>query len=608
MRITNSNVIELPRRSSQQAVSHEPEWMDEVDWQEMPVDYNRTIRLLVADDDDVDREKVQRLLSKLPLQFKIVCAASGQDALNLLRQQTYDCVLLDYRLGDMDGIDVMEQLPAQLARNLPVIMVTGFGDEQTAVRALRMGVYDYLPKGSLTPETLGAAIESVMRRVMLQKELAVAQQRLRRQSLFDELTGLPNRYLFFDRLEHEIANAERDGKPFAVLVMDLDLFKQVNDTLGHEAGDTVLSAVGKRFAAMARKSDTIARIGGDEFAAVLHGTDSQDGACQFAHKLVDVISEPIVINDSIIHVGISIGIVLYPHHGTDSRSLYTLADEAMYDAKQNSRHYTVYAPSERGHGENTAITQRLPHAIRDRELLLEYQPKLDLRSGRVTSAEALLRWHSSEMGRIMPDHFIPAAERCGLVKPLTRESIRLAAVQLQRWRQQGIDLPLAVNLSGRMLDDLSLPDFILETLQEHDLQPADLLIEITETSLASSQCRSTEVIAALTDAGLRLSIDDFGSGFTSFRSIRDIHISEIKIDRLFIRELELNAKDESIVRSIALLAQSLGVPVVAEGVEQESMLEQLLALGCTHAQGYCVARPMAEDNFTAWYRQQPAAS
>lgn len=563
----------------------------------------KVIRLLLADDDDVDRERVHRLLARSRVSCEIIEAHSGTQALEMMRSEAPDCLLLDYHLGDMTGIDVLQQM-ARDHVTTPVIMITGVGDEELVVTAMRLGVYDYLPKKLLNKDMLSDAIEASLEQAALQQRLINMQNKLERMSLYDDLTGLPNRVLFFDRLDQAILNADRDGSRFALLVMDLNLFKEVNDHLGHAMGDKVLEEIGERFRSVARKSDTIARLGGDEFICILHGVESASCAVAFAEKVIEMINKPLPLEEHVVQVGISIGICLYPVHGTDASVLLSNADHAMYQAKQSFRNYVVYEADAKQRKEAIHVGGQLNTALDRDELYMVYQPKINLSTHEIIGVEALVRWHSRELGMVYPSQFIPFAERSALIKQLTFAIVDMVLDQLVAWRRQNqLQVPVSVNISARLLDDPDLPAIILDKLHERHLQAADLILEITETALASSNELAKQVVAEFAAAGVGISIDDFGSGFTSFKYIRDIDIGEIKIDRLFIKDLLEKDRDVSIVRSIALLSESMAVRLVAEGIESRQSQALLTRLGCMYGQGYHIAQPMRADALMAWLQR-----
>lgn len=562
------------------------------------------IRVMLVDDDDVDREKLCRLLAQSGLACEIVLATTGTEALERVREGRLDCALLDYQLGDTSGTELARLIKSQSSRPFPIIMITGLGDERVAVEAMREGVYDYLPKGQLKPQQVAKAIEGSLRWAELEGELAQTQERLTRLSMFDGLSGLPNRNLFFDRLEQALRSGARSGQPFALLMMDLNLFKEVNDRFGHDAGDKLLAEFGKRLLQLSRKSDTYARIGGDEFAALLVGTYSVPGAIAVADRIGRAMREPMILDGQLVTLGVSIGISLFPTHGTDARVLLAGADEAMYRAKRGNRGYDVFTP--RTCERDTSaflVASHLHEALERHELFLHYQPKVNLGTGDLVGVEALVRWQSPRLGRVGPGEFIPAAERSSLINPMTYHILEMALDQCRRWLDAGNTIPISVNLSARVLDDETLSRRVREFLAARDLSPQMLTLELTETALMTSPNRAKEALRALRNDGVGISIDDFGTGYTSFKYLRDFEISEIKIDKLFISNLERDRRDASIVQSIAALSRGLNIDLVAEGIESRDSCKLLRRLGCDFGQGYGIGHPMPAEHLVDWRRR-----
>lgn len=563
------------------------------------------IRVLLVDDDDVDREKLRRLLGQSGLPCEIWEVSSGNEALEWLREGRVDCALVDYRLGDISGTELARRIKRESRRPFPLIMVTGLGDERIAVEAMREGVYDYLPKVQLRPQQISKAIEGSLRWAELEGELAQTQERLTRLSMFDELSGLPNRNLFFDRLEQALRSGVRSGPPFALLMMDLDLFKEVNDRLGHDAGDKLLAEFGKRLLQLSRKADTYARIGGDEFAALLLGTYSIPGAIAVAERIGRAMQEPVVIDGQLVTLGVSIGISLFPVHGRDARTLLAGADEAMYRAKRGNRGYDVFTPrSCEKDASEFLITSHLDEALEQDELFLHFQPKVHLGTGDLVGVEALVRWQSPRLGLVGPSEFIPAAERSSLIRPMTYRVLEMALDQCRRWLDEGRSVPVAVNLSARVLEDERLSERVGEALKVRDLTPQMLTLELTETALMASASRAKEALRTLRSEGVGISIDDFGTGYTSFKYLRDFEISEIKIDKLFVSNLEGGRRDASIVQSIAALSHGLEIDLVAEGIESRDSCALLHRLGCDFGQGYGIGHPMPAEHLADWCRRR----
>jgi diguanylate cyclase (GGDEF)-like protein len=413
----------------------------------------------------------------------------------------------------------------------------------------------------------------------------------------DVLTLLPNRTLFQQRLREAIAVS---GKSGAVMIMDLDRFQEINDTLGHHNGDSVLIAVAKRLAA-ASDSRLVARLGGDEFAVLLEAVNDRKEAVRFAERLLATLADQVTLGDLTLDVRGSIGVALFPEHGTDADSLMQRADIAMYVAKGNKRGYEVYSPqSDRYAPERLALIADLHRALNGTGLFLTYQPKIDLKRGRISGVEALIRWQHPTRGLIQPDDFIPLAEHTGLIKDLTLWVLDTALAQSQAWQREGIELGIAVNLSVRNLLDLDLPDQVARLLQKWDVPAHQLELEITETTLMEDPARASSVIARLHAMGIRLSIDDFGTGYSSLVFLKQLPVQEIKIDKSFVLNMLADLGDGAIVRSIIDLAKNLGLDVVAEGVESEGIMQELTLRGCTTAQGFFISRPVRADRLSEW--------
>ncbi len=433
-------------------------------------------------------------------------------------------------------------------------------------------------------------------RQLFEHELSTATARLKQLSLYDSLTGLPNRVLLFDRLDQVLLAAKRTRTGFALMMIDLNLFKDVNDTLGHAAGDALLADIGRRLQGLSRASDTLARIGGDEFAAVLSGCDTPQSAVVVANKIHAALNEPLTVEGQTVRVSAAIGVAFFPEHGDDPRALLAHADQAMYVAKKSSRICEIYTPD--GSASRTLlIACNLSEALAHAELYLEYQPKMRLTTGTLVGVEALVRWRHPDLGSIPPGEFIGVAERTAIIKPITYAILEMALDQAARW---GGKIPIAVNLSARMVDNGDLTTRTLAALSARGLSPTLLTYEVTETALMASPLRVQESLRSLREAGINISIDDFGAGYTSLKYLRDFVISEIKIDRMFVTGLIAGSRDVAIVRSIATLGRGFEVKIVAEGIEHLEQLPLLIELGCEYGQGYALGRPMPAEMFESW--------
>jgi diguanylate cyclase (GGDEF)-like protein len=407
---------------------------------------------------------------------------------------------------------------------------------------------------------------------------------------------LPNRVLLGRALE-----ALTGTSPAALFMLDLDRFKDVNDTLGHATGDTVLTILGQRLRSVLPEENLIARIGGDEFAVVVPSYTDTNELKALASSVLERIRSPIKTGQNTIEVGASIGIALCPEHGADGGVLLQRADVAMYVAKKNRTSIELYdAGADRSSVRHLEITGALRAAIANDELDLFYQPKVRLSDLRCVGVEALARWTHRELGAVSPGEFVPLAEESNLIVPLTRWALMRALADHAEWRTAGVDIDLAVNLSARHLRD---PSFAMELLQEverHAVDPRRIELEITETALMSDPEKAMEVLRILTGAGIRIAMDDFGTGFSSLAYLRHLNLNTLKIDRCFIKDITNNSNDLTIVRSTLRMAHSLELEVVAEGIEERSHYEMLRELGCDVGQGYWIAKPMPAVALPTW--------
>jgi diguanylate cyclase (GGDEF)-like protein len=426
-----------------------------------------------------------------------------------------------------------------------------------------------------------------------------------RQALHDSLTDLPNRTLFHDRVGQALASARRDHIPVAVMIMDLDRFKEVNDTLGHASGDELLKQVGVRLRAALRESDTVARLGGDEFGVLLPKVLDSAAAVTVARKLRKALEEPFTIHGLTLRMEASIGIALYPHHGDDVHSLLQRADVAMYVAKEHPGGCELYARQRDEYSpDRLTLLTELRRAIDYGELELHYQPKAELKNGRVTGVEALVRWSHPVRGLVRPDEFIPLAERTGVIVPLTSFVLNEAVRQARTWQLEGLNLCVGVNLSTRNLLDVHLPDRVGELLARWEVPPSLLELEITESTILEDPTRAMQVLCRLSGMGIQLAIDDFGTGYSSLAYLKRLPVHTLKIDKSFVQGMRNDDNDAVIVRSTIDLGRNLGLRVVAEGVETLETWRRLLVLGCDVAQGYYLSRPAPAAELAGWLRSK----
>jgi diguanylate cyclase (GGDEF)-like protein len=478
----------------------------------------------------------------------------------------------------------------------PVIVA---GEPAAVLECFTDSPYRPAPEMVRVLEQAGRQLARVFDRARTEAELL-------HQASHDSLTELPNRVLFNDRLDQALAYARRqDSSRTAVLLLDLDRFKEVNDTLGHHQGDRLLREVGDRLRGTLREADTIARLGGDEFALILPLVDDEAAAVRAAERLRAALAEPISLDGVQVQVDASIGIALYPDHGEDRETLVRQADVGMYEAKRTHAGHMVYAAEHDPYSpRRLGMVAALRAALEAGRLILHYQPKVSVGSGEVRGVEALVRWPDPERGLVPPAEFIPLAESTGLIKPLTVFVLRAALAQARLWLDGGLEVPVAVNLAARSLLDVGFPDRVAELLKEARVAPALLELEVTETMMLEDPTRSLEVLTRLDAMGIALSIDDFGTGYSSLAQLKRLPVRSLKIDRGFVASMCSDDRDAFIVRSSIQLGHNLGLTVVGEGVEDSATLVALGSLGCDNAQGYLIKRPCPADELTPWLQAE----
>jgi diguanylate cyclase (GGDEF)-like protein len=425
----------------------------------------------------------------------------------------------------------------------------------------------------------------------------------RREAMTDDLTTLPNRRLFRRRLKQAVADAHVRADCGALLVVDLDQFKDLNDTLGHQAGDLLLQQIGPRLSPILRTGDTLARLGGDEFAVVLESPSDERAALRVADRILAEIARPFEINDLSLHVGASIGIVLFPDQGDHGDELLRRADVAMYHAKSVRTGRELYAPERDTHSrERLMLVSAFDEALRSGAIEVEFQPKASARDRRIVGVEALARWRSPVHGAVPPTVFVPLAEQGGLGRALTRHVLAVALAQCRRWRDAGYRLSVAVNLTTSDLHHPALPDEIESMLAAAGVPADALILEVTESSVLSDPARIGNVLARMGELGVSLSLDDFGTGYSSLTHLKTLPVGEVKIDRSFVAQMASDPADAAIVGATIQLAHSLGLRVVAEGVEDEETWSRLADVNCELIQGYALAPPLPAPELEALLR------
>jgi diguanylate cyclase (GGDEF)-like protein len=459
-------------------------------------------------------------------------------------------------------------------------------------------------RGPLPPagrDEVGSLVRALdhMRRSLEERETRIAELAFR-----DPLTGLANRTLFTERLAQAVASAQRTGHPLSVLLLDLDRFKCVNDVLGHDVGDQLLVQVAARLEGeLNRSSDTVARLGGDEFAVLLP-TQGCEKAQAVALHLLKTLEAPLALTGQTVDLDGSIGVASFPQDAIDAPTLMARADIAMYAAKQARSGYACFLPMmERSADHGLGLLSDLRRAIEENQLHLVFQPKVALHDEECHAAEALLRWHHPRRGSVPPNQYIPFSEHTGFIRSITAWVIRRALQQVAEWQAQGLVVSLNVNVSTRDLTQPELPGLVHEQLRRTGVAPQRLCLEVTEGAIMEDPARALATLQALHTMGVRLSIDDFGTGHSSLAYLKKLPVNELKIDRSFVVHLDHDEDDAAIVRATIDLAHNMGLRVVAEGVETESVLRRLMALGCDEAQGYLFSPPLPADEFALWVRR-----
>ncbi|MBN2146164.1 MAG: EAL domain-containing protein [Anaerolineales bacterium] len=570
------------------------------------------IKVLLIEDEKVDQMAYNRFVQREGLPYDTVIVDSIQETRAILASQKFDIILIDYFLGDDTAFELLEEL-----RDTPTIVITGLGDEEIAVRAMKQGASDYLTKDAYgnylktLPPVMANAIrhkraenELVQYRQNLEKMVVRRTEELEHLATHDPLTGLPNRTLFSDRLQHALAIANRRDGQGAILLIDLDDFKAINDAFSHDDGDEFLKVIAGRFTECLRECDTVARIGGDEFAILLENIDQNDVSF-VAQKLNLALARPVMIRDNSLIATASIGISLFPHDGQAVQQLLKNADLAMYQAKENKNTFQFYdhkmaVKIEKQMELNTYMRYALQNGI----FQLHYQPQVDAKTGQVRGLEALLRLPHPERKWISPIEFIPLAERSGLITAIDEWVLRTATRKMRELLDAGFDgISMSVNLSNRQLSRVNLVEIVRDVLRDHALDPGVLEVEISEGSIFRNTDQTIHLMSKLKTLGLMLAIDDFGTGYASLNYLARFPLDRLKIDRSFTRKILHSKSVSAIVTGVVAIANSLGLGIVVEGVENKEQLGLFSSLGCNLIQGYYYSPAVPETELEKLLRQ-----
>lgn len=552
------------------------------------------LAVLYAEQNSGDVDLTERFFRRHSPHIHLTSVAGAQSVIVELTKPgapPYDVLLLDYRLAGMDALELIKSLREQLGFDIPVVLVTGRGSEDVAAQALRLGVTDYVIKDSGYLDRLPAVLEHAHAHAQLLRERG----RLEYLATFDGLTGLLNRMQFCQHATRVFTRVLQQQQHCAVILIDLDNFKYINDTFGHPMGDAVLHEFATRLRDLIREGDCCGRFGGDEFLVLLERLNDAEQAARSALRIANSLQQAFMVNGQDIVLSASIGISMFPDDGRDIDTLIRNADTAMYKAKAAGRnHHCFFAASmNEGMERRFKLEADLRHALDRHELFLEFQPQFDTRSLAPVGLEALIRWRHPRRGLVSPVEFIPVAEQCGLIASIGEWVFRAACQQVRKWRSEGFfDIKLAVNVSPKQLRAPQFIAALTKALAEFGLGWDALELELTESAMADDNDDAIAILHDLKTIGAQVAIDDFGTGYSSLAYLRRFPISKLKIDRSFVRDIPADPEDAAIATAVITLAHSLGMVVVAEGVETLEQLEFLRGQGCDHAQGFLLSRPV----------------
>jgi len=561
--------------------------------------------LLLIEDNLGDARLLSEMLNEqISFNTQLTRLESMTAAETYLAKHTVDVILLDLGLPDAQGLEVIRRAHAA-APGVPLVVLTGLDDESLAVQALQLGAQDYLIKGQIETRGLLRALRYAIERKSMESAALTMAQQMAHSAEHDFLTGLPNRMLLNDRIGQAITLARRQTRKAAVLFLDLDGFKHINDSLGHPVGDRLLQSIAKRLVGCIRGSDSVSRQGGDEFVVLLLDLERAEDASVTARRMLEAVALPHCVDQHDLHVTASIGVSVYPDDGPDADTLIKNADTAMYQAKENGRRsFQFFKPAMNVRAvERQFIEETLRLALERRELVLHYQPKVNLMTGAIAGAEALIRWTHPMRGPIAPAQFIPVAEECGLILRIGAWVLREACTQARTWMDAGLPVSsVAVNVSAMEFQDKKFLDGLFAILSETGLDPRFLELELTESVLMKRAESTASILQILRKRGVQVAVDDFGTGYSSLSYLRKFPVDALKIDQSFVRQISADGADTTIVKAVIGMARGLSLRVIAEGVETAEEVAFLRAYRCEEAQGYYFSRPVPAQQFAMLLR------
>ncbi|MGI3003737.1 putative bifunctional diguanylate cyclase/phosphodiesterase [Shewanella algae] len=563
------------------------------------------MNLLLIDDDEIDRAAIIRALDQSSLAFKVMEANCAQRGLEFACQQRFDGILLDYMLPDANGLEVLSRLNESAGEQTAVVMISRYEDDKLAQRCIELGAQDFLLKDEVNTSRLTRAIRNAKQRASMALALRQSHEKLKELAEHDSLTKLVNRYGFELCLNRTLSQVKRHQDMLAVILLDLDDFKGINDTLGHQVGDVLLVEVANRLSAALREGDLIARLGGDEFVVLVTESENRYFPMVVANRLQQAFEEPFPLGEHEVLIGASIGIAVYSDLVCDSSELLKCADIAMYRAKKMGRNQIQFYSEElaREVRFRNRIEMGLRTALERDEFRVFYQGKFDAITGELLGMEALLRWQHPEDGLLAPDSFLPIAEEIGLVDEIGEWVLAQACAQTVKWlamlAPRGKQLSVAVNLSPSQIIRETLYQTIVRVLQQTGLPATQLELELTENALIEEPLELAKVLERIASLGVVLSLDDFGTGFSSLEHIKYFPINVLKIDKSFVASVEQDERGKRLLSALINFANGFNVVSVAEGIETEAQAQFCRERGCNLLQGYLYCRPIRPEDFEA---------